>query len=185
MGNRRLGRKRLYTIEKAGQDIDLGTGAGISPAIARTTQSRLGNELITEIVVDLGTDLGDIEAPGTDRHAIGVDAKAAAVAELSIANVGVVTEVRCVVLEDPAGGCADVDLEFAAAGTHNGGANPSGTSIMTSLTTKGEDTSTAYDNNALAGKWLYICAGETGSNADMTAGKFVIYIYGYAVPDDL
>ena len=55
MGNRRIGRKRLYGVEKQGQKIDLEAGAGISGAISRATQHRQGNELITEILVDLGT----------------------------------------------------------------------------------------------------------------------------------
>ena len=65
MGNRRIGRKRLYGVEKQGQSIDLGAGAGISGAIARATQHRQGQELITEILIDLGT-TADVEAPGTD-----------------------------------------------------------------------------------------------------------------------
>ena len=33
MGNRRIGRKRLYAVEKAGKTIDLESGAGIKDAI--------------------------------------------------------------------------------------------------------------------------------------------------------
>ena len=42
MGNRRIGRKRLYGVEKQGQSIDLGAGAGISDSYwkSNTTQTR-------------------------------------------------------------------------------------------------------------------------------------------------
>ena len=53
MGNRRIGRKRLYGVEKAGQKINLESGAGISAAIKSATQHRQGQEIITEIAVDL------------------------------------------------------------------------------------------------------------------------------------
>ena len=184
MGNRRIGRKRLYAVEKQGKTIDLEAGAGIEGAIARATQHRQGNELITEIVVDLGTSSQDIEAPGSDTYVIGEDAKPAFVTKMTVAKYGVITEVRAVCLEVPAGGCTDVDLEYASASA-NGGADPSGTSIMTALTAIGEDTSTAFNANELADKYLYICAGEAGSNADMSAGKFLIYLHGFAVPADL
>tara|TARA_R110002020_G_scaffold35782_5_gene107892 strand:- start:626 stop:1177 length:552 start_codon:yes stop_codon:yes gene_type:complete len=183
MGNRRLGRSRLYTIEKQGKTIDLSPGAGASPMIARTTQWRSGTEIITEIIVDLGTSKGTI-VDGTVRYPIGVASKAATLGQLTVANVGVITEVRCVVTEAPGGGVADCDLEYGSSSV-NTNADPSGTSIMTSLTTVGEDTSTAYVNNVLADKYLYICNGAGGSTATYTSGKFAIYLYGFAVPADL
>ena len=49
MGNRRIGRKRLYAVEKAGQRIDLESGAGIAGAIKSATQQNknlTGNDRI-------------------------------------------------------------------------------------------------------------------------------------------
>ena len=40
MGNRRIGRKRLYGVEKKGQKVVLDSGAGISDAILSATQHR-------------------------------------------------------------------------------------------------------------------------------------------------
>ena len=48
MGNRRIGRKRLYAIEKAGKKIDLDSGVGISGAIKSASQHRNGQEIITD-----------------------------------------------------------------------------------------------------------------------------------------
>jgi len=187
MGNRRIGRKRLYGVEKQGQKIDLEAGPGISGAIARATQHRQGQEIITEILIDLGTSTADIEAPGTDRFAIGVDSKKAHITQLTVAKFGVITEVRAVLLEAPLGGATDIALEHAAS-TVDGGTDPSGTVLTNigALTTVGQDASAPYDNTAtLANKYLFVCAGHNGTNDDMTAGKIAIYIHGFAVPADV
>jgi hypothetical protein len=186
MGNRRFSRKRLYEIEKAGQQVDLNSGAGIKDAIVSATQHRQGQEIITEITIDLGTSLQDIEAPGTDRFVIGEDSKDAHITQLTVAKFGIITEVRAIVMEAPVGGSTDIALEHAAA-TANGGVDPSGTVItnLGSLTTVGQDATGPYDANDLADEFLFVCSGETGTNADMTAGKIVIYIHGFAVPSDL
>lgn len=183
---KRLGRKRLYALEKKGQSVALEAGAGISGAIASATQHRQGQEIITEIVVDLGTSAADIEAPGTDRYAIGVDAKEAHLTQLTQAKFGVITEVRTILLEAPTGGVTDIALEHASA-TANGGADPSGTVVTNhgALTTLGQDVSAPYDANNLEDEFLFICAGANGSDADMTGGKLVIYIHGFVVPSDL
>ena len=184
MGNRRLGRKRLYTIEKQGQSIDLSPGAGISPAIARTTQHRLGQELITEIVVDLDTSKGTIKDSSVGRP-LGAASAAATLGQLTVAKVGVITEVRAVMLEVPTGGVADIDLIFGDNSVNTDVVPTNSTSIMTGLTAVGEDTSTDYNANELSGKYLYLASGLAGSAATFTAGKIVIYLYGYAVPADL
>ena len=184
MGNRRFSRKRLFESEKLGKAVDLGAGAGIKDAIVSATQHRNGAEIITEIAVDLGTSKADIEAPGTDRYAIGVDAAPAFLTQLTEAKFGVITEVRAVLMEAPAGGCTDIGIEHAASSA-NGGADPSGTAIIAQLTTVGEDKSNTYDANDLSDEYLFICAGETGSDADMTAGKVLIYIHGFEAPSDI
>ena len=183
MGNRRLGRKRLYTIEKQGQTVDLGTGAGISPAVERITQHRLGQELITEIIVDLGTSKGTIIGGGGDTQAIGVSGSPAQLGRLTRAKVGIVTEIRAIVTEAPTGGDTDLDLEMGSSIVNTGGSP--GTSLITGLTDVGEDTSYTNDADAAADKYLYICNGSGSGGTQFSAGKLVIYIYGYAVNDDI
>jgi len=186
MGNRRLSRKRLYQVEKLGQKVDLESGPGIRDAIVSATQHRQGQEIITEIAIDLGTSKQDIEAPGTDRHAIGEDSKNAHITQLTVAKFGIITEVRAIVMEAPTGGATDIALEHAAS-TANGGVDPSGTVItnLGALTAVGQDDSGPYDNNGLANKYLFVCAGENGTNANMDTGKLLIYIHGFAEPADL
>ena len=191
MGSRRLGRKRLYSLEKKGQKIALNSGPGIASAILYATQSREGHQIITEIAVDLG--VGSIIDSGTGanglRAPIGKDGQLAHVAHLKESDFGIITEVRCVMTEAPQGGTADIDLEFGndtAGKSASGGAGtqPAGaTSILTAMTAKGEDTSTPYDANELAGKYLYICQGDNATSAEYTHGKLLIYIYGFVDPE--
>ena len=190
MGSRRLGRKRLYSLEKKGQKVDLESGPGIASAILYATQSRMGHEIITEIAVDLG--VGSIIDSGTGsnglRSPVGKDDQLAFVTQLTEAKFGIITEVRAVMTEVPTGGTADIDLEFGndtAGKSASGGAGttPAGaTSILTALTAKGEDTSATYDANDLSDKYLYIAQGDNATSAEYTAGKLLIYIYGFVDP---
>jgi len=189
MGNRRLSRKRLYQVEKLGQKVDLESGAGIEDTIVSATQHRQGNELITEIAVDLGTSKAVISSATQDRDPIGVvSGGSAVVTQLTVAKFGHITEVRVVCVE-VASSLADIDLEFGSTGdgvndTADGGTP---TSITTNCcATIGADTSVAYDNTAtLANKYLYICNGSSDTPDPFTAGKLLIYIHGFVAPDDL
>ena len=195
MGNRRLGRKRLFAVNKLGASVDLEAGPGIKDAIVSATQLREGHQIVTEIAVDLGTSKATIISSGTgangDTSPVGVDNQLAYVTQLTEAKYGIITEVRAVMTEVPAGGPADIDLEFGndtAGKSASGGAGtpPAGaTPILTDLTAEGEDTSTAYDNNELTGKYLYIAQGADDTSAAFTAGKLIIYLYGFVSPDDI
>ena len=190
MGSRRLGRKRLFSLEKKGQKVELGAGPGIADAILYATQHRQGHEIITEIAIDLG--VGSIISSGTgsngDTAPVGQDNELASITQLTEAKFGIITEVRAVMTEEPTGGPADIDLQF---GDDNIGKSASGgagttatnnTSILTALSAKGEDTSTAYDANNLSDKFLYICQGANDTSAEFTAGKVLIYIHGFVDP---
>ena len=190
MGSRRLGRKRLFSLEKKGQKVELESGPGIADAVLYATQHKQGHEIITEIAIDLG--VGSIISSGTgsngDTTAVGKDGKKAFVTQLTEAKFGIITEVRAVMTEQPTGGPADIDLEFGddnagkssstTAGTQAGGQ----TSILTELTAKGEDTSKAYDANDLSNKFLYVCQGANDTSAEFTGGKILIYIHGFVDP---
>lgn len=191
MGTRRLGRKRMFSLDKKGQSVELNSGPGIADAIVEATQRREGHQLITEIAVDLGTSKATIISSGTgangDRSPVGVDDELAYVTQLTEAKFGVITEVRAVVLETP-NSVADLDLEFGndtAGKSDSGGAGTTAagaTSILTGLTAKGADTSTTYDANELSGKYLYIAQGANDTSEAFTTGKLVITLYGHVEP---
>ena len=189
MGNRRIGRKRLYGVEKLGQSIDIEAGSGISGAIVRATQHRQGQEMITEILIDLGTSTQDIEGGGTNAFAIG-KTTAAHITQLTVAKYGIITEIRVVVLEtatqhdlDLVTGDDAVNAQAAVTGNR--------TVLIDDMGEKGADQS-AVDTDFHANMqdadeaYLYICnAHNVSSAADQDAGKYAIYIHGFAVPADL
>ena len=188
MGNRRLSRKRLYEVEKAGQAIDLASGAGIADAIVSATQHRQGQEIITEIAIDLGTSKAVISSATHDRDPIGVVSGGVSyITQLTEAKFGIITEIRLICVEIAAS-LTDLDLEF---GTNGDGVNDTAdTGSPTSITTAhgdavGEDTSVGYDAKELDDKYLYLCNGATDTPDPFTAGKFLIYIHGFVAPDDL
>ena len=185
MGNRRLGRKRLYAVEKLGQSLDLAAGAGISPAIVSATQHRQGSQIISEIVLDLGTGKADIVGGGADTDAIGVASADASITQLTVAKFGVITEMRVVCLEAPTGGDTDVDFHAHASAINTAASPTIAISGLAGLTAVGQDVVADIDDNGLADDYLYITNGSGSGSGSMTAGKFVILIYGFVVPDDL
>ena len=192
MGNRRIGRKRLYGVEKQGQKIDLESGAGISSNITSATQHRQGQELITEIAIDLD----GLTGGGTDKDVIGGTA-VSHITQLTRAKFGVITEVRVVCVEtitntagDITGHGIDVEGGSTADGVADGAAGSGGggtrSAMAHSVRLAGSDTAaTPATANALENLYLYVVMGEDATSDEITAGKIIIYIHGFAVPADL
>ena len=181
MGNRRIGRKRLYAVEKAGQKVSLGSGAGISGAVVSATQHRQGQEIITEIAVDLGAATPAIVAGGGAGLAVGVLNTDSSIVKLTRANFGVVTEVRAVCME----ACTrDVDVVLSADdNVVQGGTPGTTTSVLAQAQTVGKDSSAALDAGTVFN--IYIVDGDgTGSEAAINDGKLLIYVHGFVVPED-
>ena len=135
MGSRRLGRKRLYSLEKRGESLtatDLGTGTGMEPALVRASRSREGQEITVEILLDLGA--GNI-VPGdsTANAAIGVAGKPAQFATYSTSIFGLITDIEVMYFVPLTGGGhaghrSDLELVHKASAV-NGGDGHSGTVI--------------------------------------------------------
>jgi hypothetical protein len=138
MGSRRLGRKRLYSLEKQGESLttsQLGTGTGMETAVTRATRSREGQEICVEILLDLGA--GSI-VPGdsTANAAIGLLGKPAQFATWSKDIFGYITDFEVMYFEVLAGGGhadhrSDLELVHKASAV-NGGAAHGGT-VITAL----------------------------------------------------
>jgi len=198
MGNRRLSRKRLYQVEKLGQKVDLESGAGIKDNIVSASQHRQGQEIITEIAIDLAASGNILKDGGGDKDLIGHASLPSYITQLTVAKFGIVTEVRVVVAEiienddgDIGGDGIDLVAGDGAAGIADGAggtANGGGTRVdMThSVRVKGADASALVVNNGLADKYLYICSAETSTaSSPMATGKIIVYIHGFVAPDDL
>jgi len=196
MGNRRIGRKRLFSLNKLGQSATVPAGPGIADAIVSNTVRREGHKVVTEIVVDLGTSKATIASVATDGHGIGVNGGGYSyLTQITTAVNGFITyaEMQCV--EVPVGGAIDIDLAAADEGTFAYNSNVDGGTNYQALITAGAVWTageidhyavahgTAHDLD-VADQYLYLIAGAATAG-DYTAGKFVITLEGYIAPDDI
>ena len=192
MGNRRVSRKRLYQIEKAGQTIELDSGPGISGAVKSASQHRNGQEIITEIALDLSPSSGVvIKNGGADTQAIGVNAGGNAfITQLTIAKYGIVTEIRGVLVEDAnAGGARDINVAIGSDEVARGTAPANHAPLASALDALGRDSSLDLDDAVTyqgsgSEYYLYLTADSSNSD-DFSAGKVLIYIHGFEPPADL
>lgn len=194
MGNRRVGRKRLYQLEKAGQDVNLESGAGIKDAIVSANQHRNGLEMITEIAVDLGAAGPAIVGGGAQDRPVGVASQKAMITRLTKAKYGTITEVRVVCLED---GGQDFDVVVGSDSVNTAAAITGRAELVTDIGNDlGEDSSAlaatiiAIDSNGMQttdNEWyLYITNANGNSNGSaINSGKLLIYLHGFAEPADL
>ena len=204
MGSRRLGRKRLFALDKVGQSFTSSSaGAGISDSIGNYKGSRDGSLVTTDIQIDLANSTAVAYAYSASAlgRVIGASSSAASAwpgggtnphSNAQIARVGsehgVVTSVEMICVEAPTGGPTSIGLAFGSAVSASNELATAGTAIVAYTTTQvvGRDDATAYDANNLDGKYLYLVnSGSNGGDAAYTAGKFIIRLHGYAIPEDL
>jgi len=194
MGSRRLGRKRLYSLEKQGESLttsQLGTGTGMETAVTRATRSREGQEICVEILLDLGA--GSI-VPGdsTANAAIGLLGKPAQFATWSKDIFGYITDIEVMYFEVLAGGGhaghrSDLELVHKASAV-NGGAGHSGT-VITAID-DGSNPAVVGETLALSGAnfgvfdssktFLMLASVANQSAAAYTGGKLMIRFKGLA-----
>ena len=179
MGSRRLGRKRLYALSKAGEALTSTAGAAMEGNIGSQTRLRDGEIIATDITIDLAAAAGAAHSfsvvgtnPGITTTAIGVSSSSGVHgnAQVMLINkvgddadsIGVLTGGELMCVETPTGGEI-----LAVAGAQAVG------------------TSTALDPDIdLDNKYLYLVHSGSGA-ANYSAGKFVIRLYGYNVFDDV
>jgi hypothetical protein len=119
MGNRRIGRKRLYALEKAGQSLTAMNGSGSSGA-ANYSQSREGRLIINEFTVDLAPAAGALSSPGSADLVIGLSSSVdnANAGHHALSNLflvdnsvhGIITDAELICVETPTGGKNDINL---------------------------------------------------------------------------
>ena len=192
MGSRRLGRRRLFSLEKRGQENPNRPGAGIKDAVVYSKVSRDGAQILTEIVVDLGTSKAAIQSKDTDADVIGVSAGGAAhLGQLTTAVNGIITDIEMICTEAPQTGEPDIDLvrlnDATQAFDEGAGSNKlidTGTDWVKGLTKTGTvDDASASDD----AQYLYLAVGTSSGPTAGTysAGKYVIRLIGYAVESDI
>ena len=194
---KRLGRKRLYALEKLGQSFSGSVGAGVSGSLVSRTVHREGQNVVTDIVIDLGSSLGAINVPDNKRLVLGHSSSLAGADTSLAANLGyighaesgVITLVEATCLETPAGAPAKIELQRASAATktYSGSA---GTRVMElPVAAIGSSSQLALDADDLDNQYLYLAAAdETEAGAGVgtyTAGKIHIRLHGTMIPDDI
>ena len=195
---RRIGRKRLYSLNKVGQSVSSSVAPGVSASVGHRKVSRQGQEIVTEITVDLGFGgAGLYAAAGVDNGIIGYSGShpnpanqdAAHLGMINRAENGIVTTVEMICTETAAGGDTKIQLAYNSSGT-KGVSSSAGTTIIHGGTiAAGTASSKNYDANELEQQFLYLQTGQA-KQADRawdqyTAGKLIIRLYGWATPDDL
>ena len=199
MGNRRLGRKRLFSLEKKGQENPNRPAPGIAPAVVYSKSSRDGSQITTEIVLDLASSKGALSSPGhATNNIIGISSSvedyvaqgnahlAAHLGRITTAVNGIVTDAEIICTETPTDGEPHFDLAYKNSATLGfGGA--SGTDLLVDSGADyviGLNKSGQVNDNSAAGDYLYLGAAATDGDVYAT-GKIIIRIYGYAVENDL
>ena len=164
MGSRRLGRKRLYALSKAGEALTSTAGAGIVDNIGSQSRLRDGELVTTDITIDLasGTNpsfsfgmkaVADGSGLGTDM-VIGLSSSTAASgsdgkwtgnenAQIMLINkdasaadsVGIITSGELMCVETPLGGENTLGLSWSSAVTSSGSPLDTGANVLVASTT--------------------------------------------------
>ena len=198
---KRLGRKRLFALNKQGESLTETAGAGISDSIGQSSRLRSGTEIISEITIDLANATAPADSYGLTgaasvaTHAIGVSSSAvphdpAQLLQIDYNSVvgtinGVVTSGELICVETPTGGEDNIGLWYgdnvsgSGAKMDNGGTELIAAAAQVITKNGTFDADTTIDD-----KYLYLVA--SGSTAGTyTAGKFVLRLYGYSVFADV
>lgn len=179
---------RSLVLGKVAGHLEKPAGAGVtagSGTIYRTSVKKHGGIIETQILIDLT----GLHSEATDLDIIGVDGSAnpAHLGQITTARNGTILGgiVRC--LEVPAGGDPNVAFYFAAeaTGVEDGGIGSLTETIMFDPAADWTiDMARSITGIPTDGVYLYAVQGDTtGTDADYTAGKFLITLYGYDAGD--
>lgn len=203
MGSRRIGRKRLYALNKAGEALTSTAGAAMEGNIGSQTRLRDGEIIATDITIDLASSAGAAHsfsvasagagaAVGTTAIGVSSSSGVHGNAQVMLINkvgadadsIGVLTGGELMCVETPVGGGEHIGLWYGTNATASGDDMLGGT-VLAAVGPRVVGSSEALDPDIdLDNKYLYLV--HSGSGADnYSAGKFVIRLYGYNVFDDV
>jgi len=187
MGNRRLGRKRLRSLEKRGTVLtkaQMGMGAGMSDTFVRANQYRDGVFRIVELVLDLGT-ADAVIASHAANDVIGVNAASGTIFTWDESIHGYLVDLEMLILETPTTGDDDLHIYAHSSAVNANAAGNGNTDTTVDITTsvKGNSHSATLNGATFAtAKQFYIVSdGSTAGTYD--AGKILIRTIGFAIDD--
>ena len=198
---KRLGVKRLNALSKTGAKVTGSLGTGASGSVGHRKIIKSGNEVTTEIYVDLGSSKGAFYSAHGDAniangmilgHSSSADGvQTAGKAHLTQVNQkenGIVTLIEMTCVETPTGGDTDINLVTAATEQAYSGSTSLTVVLDAGAAVIGGEGAAALDDNSLDAQYLYLAYGgsrDGGDAAEYTAGKFLIRLYGHVAPDDV
>ena len=192
---KRLGRKRLFSLNKLGETSTQTAGTGISPAIGAQTQLREGSLITTDIQIDLGTSAGAVASVATTGIPAGAGSAVIGVAALTSSLVtvaeaqGILASAELICVEQPATGEDNIGLFYAdnvlsSSMTMAQATNPVELITAEVYAAAGDSAANTDISADIDGKYIYLIS--SGSDAGTySAGKFILRLYGYTVFNDV
>ena len=123
---KRIGRKRLFALNKKGQKLTDSSGGGIKSSIGSQSSIRDGSLITTDFQIDLGNAADPCNSFSSAGNAngvaqiLGVSSSAephdnAQITQFTVANNGFITSVELICVETPTGGENAIGLWYGSA----------------------------------------------------------------------
>lgn len=192
---KRIGRKRLFALNKKGQTSTQTAGSGIKSAIGSQTEIREGSLITTDIQLDLGTSAAAIASVGTAGIPAGAGSAVIGVAALTSSLVtvgssqGVLTSAEFICVEAPSTGEDNIGVFYAdnvlsSSMTMAQATNPVQLIAAEAYTAAGKSAANTDIDADIDGKYIYlVSSGSTAGTYD--GGKFILRLFGYEVFSDV
>jgi len=203
--SRRIARSRLYELNKVGEELTSTAGPAMSGNIGTQSRLRQGELITTDITIDLASSNGAAHSFGPQ-----VSASAGSLSTITIVvvsssivthgnaqiiqlnatssgadGVGVITGGELMCVEAPLIGGITLGV-YAATNASGSGADMLGGGVaLAALGAQVVGKNTVMDPDVdIDNKYLYL-VHSGAADANYTAGKFVLRLYGYNVFDDV
>jgi hypothetical protein len=185
---KRLGRKRLLSLEKRGevvQKAELEMGAGMSDTFVRANKMRDGSLNVVEIVLDLGTSAAAI-ASFAANDVIGVDGLDGTIFTWEQSLFGYLVDLEMFILETPTTGDDDLHIYAHSSAVNANAAGNGNTNTSVDITTavKGNSNSQVLNGDTFATAVKFYIVSDGSAVGTYDAGKLLIRATGFSIDAD-
>jgi len=192
--SRRIGRRRLFSLNLQGQSAVDTSGPGAVNAIGSQTQTRDASLITTDFQIDFGNAAAPMSSSatvGTGTGAVevigsGLPSQGAQILQLSNTTHGFITNIELICVEAPTTG--EDNIGVWRGDNVSGSATPmnsgNGTQMIAAANQVKGLVGAFEPDTDLGGKYVYlVSSGSTHGIYD--AGKFILRVYGYPTFDDV